>query len=121
MKNTFFSTTAVIGALGALSMGGIADAGAKAKPAAKIQTVRVIIDGGYKPATVSVKAGVPTTLSFTLKSDSDCGNTVVIPALKKTLDLKVGQTKSVSFTPKKNQTLTFACPMKMLTGKVVAR
>lgn len=91
------------------------------KKAAKSQMATVVIDGAYKPATVSVKAGVPTMLMFTLKKDSGCGNTVVIPALKKTLALKVGQTQSVTFTPKKGQTLAFACPMDMFKGKVVAK
>ena len=85
------------------------------------QTVRVVIDGAYKPANLSVRAGVPTTLSFFLKRDSGCGNSVVIPALNQTLDLEVGQTQSVTWTPKASQTLAFACPMKMFRGTVVAR
>jgi len=88
---------------------------------AKTQTIHVVIDNAYQPASVQVVAGVPTTLSFTLKHDSGCGNTVVIPSLGKTLALRVGQTMSVSFTPTKNQTLAFACPMKMFQGQIVAR
>ncbi|RYX85087.1 hypothetical protein EON83_07520 [bacterium] len=113
MKNIFFSLALASGLIGTVAPQ------VSAKP--KVQTARVVIDGSYKPESVTLKAGIPATLSFTLKSDSGCGNTVVIPALKKTLALKVGQTKTVSFTPKKNQTLAFQCPMQMLNGKVVAR
>jgi plastocyanin domain-containing protein len=121
MKNTFFSIAATLAVATALFSANAPEANAKPTAKAKVQTTRVVIDGAYKPATLSVKAGVPTKLSFTLKSDSGCGNTVVIPSLKKTLDLKVGQTQTVSFTPKKNQTIAFACPMQMFKGKVVAR
>jgi plastocyanin domain-containing protein len=82
--------------------------------------VRFLFEGYYLPATVGVRAGVPTTITFVIKSDSGCGNTVEIPALKKTLALHVGQSRSVHFTPAKNQVIGFACPMKMIKGSVTA-
>jgi hypothetical protein len=42
--------------------------GAKKAPARAAQSVRIVIDGDYQPATVRVRAGVPTTLTFVLKS-----------------------------------------------------
>ncbi len=86
-----------------------------------VQRVTVTIDGsGYKPATVNVKAGQPVRLTF-LSKGSSCANTVNIPALKKTLVLKTGQKKILTFTPKKGQTLAFACGMGMYKGRIVAR
>ena len=88
---------------------------------AKSQHVTITVSGsGYAPSTVSVKDGQPVRLTFHSKGDS-CANTVSIPALKKTLSLKPGQKKDVVFTPKKGQTIAFACSMKMFKGKVVAR
>lgn len=82
------------------------------------QDVTVSIDGsGYHPSTVSVKAGKEVHMTFVSKGES-CGNNVVIPALKKTLSLKVGEKKTISFTPKKGQTIAFACSMKMFKGRV---
>ncbi len=50
-----------------------------------------------------------------------CANGISIPTLHKTLSLKPGQKKEVVFTPKKGQTIAFACTMKMFKGKVVAK
>ena len=85
------------------------------------QCVTVVVDGsGYKPAAVKVRAGQPVQLTFVSKGNS-CANSVSIPALKKRLTLKPGQKKTVTFTPKKGQTIAFACSMKMYQGKVVAK
>lgn len=94
---------------------------ALAAPGKDAQRVTIMVDGsGYKPASINVKAGKPVHLTFLSKGNS-CTNTVNIPALKKTLALKTGQKKTLTFTPKKGQTLAFACGMKMFKGKVVAR
>lgn len=86
-----------------------------------VQNVTVTVDGsGYHPATLSLKAGRPVHLTFVSKGGG-CANQVSIPALKKTFSLKPGQKKEVVFTPKKGQTIAFACGMKMFKGKVVAK
>lgn len=87
----------------------------------KHQDVTVTVDGtGYHPAMVNVKAGREVHMTFVSKGES-CANGVVIPALKKTVNLKVGQSKMIKFTPKKGQTIAFACSMKMFKGKVMAK
>lgn len=87
----------------------------------KAQKITVVVDGdGYTPSTVKVKAGQPVALTFNSKGES-CGNTVVIPALNQTVKLKVGEQKTINFTPKAGQTIAFACSMKMFKGEVVAR
>ncbi len=80
----------------------------------------VVNERGYTPATVKVKAGQPVQLTFDSQGES-CGNTVVIPALDKTVKLKVGEKKTINFTPQAGQTIAFACSMKMFKGEVVAR
>ncbi|PQV62700.1 Cupredoxin-like domain-containing protein [Abditibacterium utsteinense] len=87
----------------------------------KHQDVTVLVDGkGYHPAMVGVKAGKEVHMTFVSKGES-CGNNISIPALKQNLSLKVGQSKMIKFTPKKGQTIAFACGMKMFKGKVVAK
>ncbi|HXI15745.1 MAG TPA: cupredoxin domain-containing protein [Chloroflexota bacterium] len=121
-----FKTKMMAGAALGLAMGagllvGATPNAASAAPGKATQRVTVVVDSsGYKPATVNVKAGQPVQLTF-LSKGSSCANTVSVPALKKTLSLKTGQKKTLTFTPKKGQTLAFACPMKMYQGKVVAR
>ena len=87
----------------------------------KDQHVTVTVDGkGYHPAMVNVKAGQEVHMTFVSKGEG-CANGISIPTLNKTLSLKPGQKKEVVFTPKKGQTIAFACTMKMFKGKVVAK
>lgn len=79
-----------------------------------------ITDKGYSPSSVSVKGGQKVSMKFVSKGGG-CGNSVVIPAIKQKFTLKKGQTKTIVFTPKKGQTVGFACAMGMLKGKVVAK
>ena len=86
-----------------------------------VQNVTVTVDGsGYHPATLNLKAGRPVHLTFVSRGES-CANSISIPALKKTFTLKPGQKREVVFTPKKGQTVAFACSMNMFKGKVVAK
>jgi len=79
-----------------------------------------ITDKGYSPASINVKGGQKVEMTFVSKGGGG-GNSVMIPALKKSFTLKKGQTKTITFTPKKGQTINFACSMKMHKGKVVAK
>ena len=85
------------------------------------QKVTVTVDGkGYHPSTVNVKAGQEVHMTFVSKGGG-CANDIRIPALKKSVSLKPGQKKEVVFTPKKGQTIAFACGMNMFKGKAVAK
>jgi plastocyanin domain-containing protein len=95
---------------------------APAKPAAaKAQTATVVIDGGYAPATVTVKAGQPVQLTFIRKEKEGCGEEVQFPTLNLKRTLKPGEKAVVTFTPKKAGDIPFTCGMKMYEGKVVAK
>ena len=87
----------------------------------KDQHVTVTVDGkGYHPAMVKVKAGEEVHMTFMSKGEG-CANGVRIPSLHKSLDLKHGQKQEVTFTPKKGQTIAFACKMNMFKGKVLVK
>lgn len=120
MKNHF--KVAAVLALGALVSTATITQNALAHGTDKhTQNVTVTVDGkGYHPAMVNVKAGQEVHMTFVSKGGG-CANSVSIPALKKTFSLKTGQKKEVVFTPKKGQTLAFACKMNMFKGKVVAK
>ncbi len=85
------------------------------------QKVTVSIDGkGFHPASVNVKAGQEVHMTFVSKGAS-CANGFSIPSLKRTISLQPGKSKEIMFTPKKGQTIAFACSMNMFKGKVVAK
>ena len=111
-------------AVATLLSGVMLSTGLNPRPAmasAKAQEVTVTITAsGYNPSSVNVKAGKPVRMTFVSKGDG-CSNSVKIPALKQSFNLSKGQKKTVTFTPKKGQVITFACGMDMYKGKVVAK
>lgn len=109
-------------ASGEAGPGAISSSGtpAKAKQGQATQSATIVIDGGYKPSTVTVQSGKPVRLTFASKGEG-CANTVNIPALKQSFTLKKGQQKTIVFTPKKGKALNFACGMGMYQGKVIAK
>ncbi len=85
------------------------------------QNVTVTVnEKGYTPSAIKVKVGQPVHLTFVSKGGG-CANGISILALKKTIQLKKGEKKEVVFTPKKGQTIAFACSMKMFKGSVTAK
>lgn len=87
---------------------------------AGVQKATVVVDHGFKPSTISVKAGRPVQLTFDTKH-RDCATSVVFGGLKISKPLTDGKKTVVTFTPTKAETLLFACPMKMMTGRVVVK
>ena len=86
------------------------------------QKVLVTLPVDYKAApAATVKAGQPVALTFFLKSDAGCGNTVVVPAAKWKKTLKVGQKATVVYTPTKTGPLGFQCGMNMMKGSLLVK
>ena len=90
---------------------------AKAKAAQKV-LITLPLDYKDKPAA-TVKAGEPVALTFFLKSEAGCGNTVVLPAAKWKKTLKVGEKATVVYTPTKSGPLAFACGMNHMKGSLL--
>ena len=93
----------------------------QARPEKGVQKATVVINGGYSPATVAVKAGRPVQITFVRKEASGCGNVVRFPGLNVERTLKTGEKTVVTFTPKKAGTTAFTCGMGMYRGQVVAK
>lgn len=89
--------------------------------AGSTQKATVVIDGGYTPAKLNVKAGKPVQLTFVRKNTDGCGDVVQFPALKLKRKLEKGQQTTITFTPKKSGQLRFTCGMEMYKGQLVVR
>ncbi len=87
---------------------------------AKVQKATVVVDHGFKPSTIKVKAGQPVQITFDTKN-RDCATSVIFDGLKINKPLTKGKKTVVTFTVKKAGTYAFACPMKMMTGSVIAK
>lgn len=92
------------------------------KPAKAPQKVLITLPMDYKekPAA-TIKAGQPVALTFFLKSEAGCGDTIVVPAAKWKKTLKVGEKATVVYTPTKSGILTFACGMDHMKGSLLVK
>ena len=96
---------------------------AKAKTKAKApQKVLVTLPLDYKATpAATVKAGEPVALTFFLKSEAGCGDTITLPAAKWKKTLKVGEKATVVYTPTKTGPLKFACGMDHMKGSILVK
>lgn len=95
--------------------------GQKSKPATPaVQKVTIVVDNGFKPDSISVKAGKPVSITFDTKHKG-CAAVVVFKELKLKKELKDGTKTTFTFTPKKAGTYSFACGMGMYSGKVIVK
>jgi cobalt-zinc-cadmium efflux system membrane fusion protein len=84
------------------------------------QTAKIsVTEQGYEPATITVKAGTPTKLTFVRTSDKVCGTEVVFPSMNLKRTLPLNQPVDIEFTPSKSGEITFVCDMNMLKGTIV--
>ena len=98
----------------------LASFGQAHKPVAKGQKATIVVNNGFKPSTVVVKAGQPVQLTFDTK-EKGCIDTVVFDKLNLKKPLKDGTKTVFTFTPKKPGTYAFHCSMDMMNGKVIAK
>ena len=85
-----------------------------------VQKATIVVDNGFSPATVTVKAGRPVQLTFDVKHRA-CATSVKFGTLKLNKTLVEGKKAVVTFTPKKAGTYGFACPMNMMKGSVIVK
>ncbi len=85
-----------------------------------IQSVDIIVDGGYTPDRIEVRSGEPVKLNFFRKDPSSCLEQVLLPDFNQALDLTLNQTTTVEILPEKPGEYTFTCGMNMYRGVIIA-
>lgn len=83
-----------------------------------VQEVVIRVEGGYDPAHVRVKKGVPVRLVFDRRETSGCSEEVVLPEFGVRKFLPAHERTAVEFTPAETGTYEFTCGMAMLRGRV---
>ena len=94
----------------------VAGGGATGAPAEAV----IVVDGGYAPNTVRVKAGAPVRLVFDRRDDSSCSEEVVFPDFGIRRFLPIGERTTIELVPPKAGTYDFMCGMSMLRGRLIA-
>ena len=82
--------------------------------------VTIVVDGGYTPSTVMVKAGQPVRLVFDRRDTGSCSEEVVFPDFRIRRFLPTGQKTSIDITAPAPGRYEFMCGMSMLRGTLVA-
>jgi plastocyanin domain-containing protein len=84
------------------------------------QAATIVVQGGYAPAVVRVRAGRPVRLTFDRRESSGCSEEVVFGDLGVRRYLPADARTVVEVTPPAPGTYEFTCGMGMLRGKLVA-
>ena len=82
--------------------------------------ITIVVDGGYTPSTVMVKAGQPVRLVFDRRDTGSCSEEVVFPDFRIRRFLPTGQKTSIDITAPAPGRYEFMCGMSMLRGTLVA-
>lgn len=83
-----------------------------------IQKVEIVVEGGYKPEVVQLKAGVPAEITFLRKSSSSCFDEVLLPDFGQQAKLPINQPYTFNIQPNKEGSFTYSCGMHMFFGKI---
>jgi plastocyanin domain-containing protein len=84
------------------------------------QQLTIVVDGGYEPSTVRVRAGSPVRLVFDRRDDSSCSEEVVFPDFGIRRYLPTGERTTIEVTPPAAGLYEFMCGMSMLRGALIA-
>lgn len=83
------------------------------------QEVTITVHGGYEPAEVRLKRGIPARLVFDRQETSGCSEEVVIPDFGIRKFLPAFQKTTVELKPETAGSFEFTCGMSMLRGRLV--
>ena len=80
----------------------------------------IVVNGGYSPATVTVKAGRPVRLVFDRRDTGACSDEVVFPDFGVRRFTPSGKKTVVEVTPAQPGRYDFTCGMSMHRGTLIA-
>jgi plastocyanin domain-containing protein len=90
--------------------------GVRASVQGKIQEITIIVDGGYEPNQVIVRAGQPVRLNFNRQDPSSCLEEVRFPKFQIARKLPLNQVTTIEIAPDKVGQYEFTCGMNMFRG-----
>lgn len=85
------------------------------------QNATIVVSGGYSPATIVLKKGVPGQVTFDMRDQTACLSHVVFEDLGVNADLTKQKYTTVQIPTDQAKTFNFACGMNMNHGKVVVK
>lgn len=86
-----------------------------------IQSITVLVKGGYSPNTIEAVAGVPLKIIFDRQEGGSCTDKVIFSDQGIVKDLPAFKRTEVIFTPSSIGTYDFACGMNMVHGTLIVK
>lgn len=84
-----------------------------------LDSVEIIVDGGYSPNVISIPKDKSTKITFFRKDPSSCLEEVVMGDFKIRKYLPINKKITVEITPRKKGEFNFTCGMNMFHGKII--
>ena len=84
-----------------------------------VQEVEVTVKGGYSPAVIKVRQGVPLRILFDRKEGGECTSEVVFPDFRLRRALPAFRRTEVQLVPEQTGEFGFACGMNMVHGTLL--
>ena len=82
------------------------------------QNATIVVNGGYSPATVVLKKGVPAEINFDMQDSTACLSHVVFEQLGVNKDLTKQKITTVKIPTDKAATYNYACGMDMFLSLI---
>ncbi|MEK9169665.1 MAG: cupredoxin domain-containing protein [Patescibacteria group bacterium] len=84
-----------------------------------LDSIDILVDGGYQPDTISIPYGKTTKLMFERKDKSTCLEEVVLSDFKIRKFLPLNEKTEIEINPTKKGKFDFSCGMGMYHGKII--
>ncbi len=85
------------------------------------QQITISVEGGYEPAVVYARKGLPVRLTFDRRERSVCSEEVVIPEFGIRKFLPAFKQTTIEIVPKNTGPVEFSCGMGMLRGRLIVQ
>lgn len=86
-----------------------------------LDSVDIIVEGGYNPEVITIPFGKTTRLNFLRKDSISCLEEIVLADFKVRKYLPLNQKVSFEITPNKKGEFGYSCGMNMYHGKIIVR
>lgn len=86
-----------------------------------LDSIDILVDGGYQPDTISIPFGKTTKLIFFRKDSNSCLEDVVMSDFKIKKSLPINEKVTIKITPNKKGSFDFSCAMGMFHGKLIVK
>ena len=93
----------------------------KDKEIAVLDSIEIIVEGGYSPNVISIPKGKTTKINFIRKDSNSCLEEVVLGDFHIKKHLPLNQKVTVEITPQKRGEFGYSCGMNMYHGKIIVK